>query len=100
MKCPKCGCEDFAYVETTDEIIRPKLPLWIGIIPIITGWLFLMVLMNLENGVIKYMLMTLFALIIFFGIAYLFIRYVRIRNDRRKIVTKRICKQCNHIDYI
>ena len=88
MKCPVCGGEDFVYTTTNGLIIRKKLPIWIAIVMAFVG-----IIINLICA--PYGALGFFSAFIYLGI-----RYERIKNDKKKLVTKKICKNCNHFEII
>ena len=100
MKCSKCGCEEFAYTETTGQVIRKKLPLWISVVIFIIGIFFAVQVNNHDNPKLAGICVIIGSCFIECGLIYTLIRYVRIRKDKKKIVTKRICKQCNNVEII
>lgn len=101
MKCPKCGSEDFAYVETTNVILRKKLPVWVTIVLFVLALFFFSQIQgNTENLTWQHISGYLCLACLISGIIYTTIRKRRINKDRQKTITKKICTQCNHIEYI
>ncbi len=100
MKCPKCGNEDFAYVQTTGVVLRKKLPIKISIILFVLAFFFFSQINSDLNLTWRHVSTYLFVITLVSGIIYTEIRKKRINDDRRRVVTKKICKDCEHVEYI
>ena len=102
MICPKCGCTEHIYFEAKAiSLSRKPLPRWIAVLLFICSFIFFGIATKFGNETIYAVIPAIcFMVCLVSGIIYCVVRKRRIEDDLCRPVMKRICKNCEYVQYV
>ena len=100
MVCPECGCTEHLYFETKGVLLRKPLPGWVAVLLFVWSFILFHITIGLRDNDYSVIPGVAFFVCLIAGIVYSTIRKRRIEDDLHTKVMKRICKNCEHVEYL